>query len=81
MDRAKVICHMMTTIDGKISIDFDGNPDYMAVGDQYDRRVFSYGQAYIFLPPSVNGYSTQGGFLFLCERNEVAAGVTIWPEA
>lgn len=46
MNRAKVICHMMTTIDGKISIDFDGNQDYMAVGDEYDRRVFSYGQAY-----------------------------------
>lgn len=46
MDRAKVICHMMTTIDGKISIDFDGNADYMAVGDEYDRRTFSYGQAY-----------------------------------
>lgn len=46
MERAKVICHMMTTIDGKISIDFDGNPDYIAVGDEYDRRVFSYGQAY-----------------------------------
>lgn len=46
MNRAKVICHMMTTIDGKISIDFDGNPDYIAVGDEYDRRTFSYGQAY-----------------------------------
>ena len=46
MDRAKVICHMMTTIDGKISINWDGNKDYSAVGDEYDRLVFSYGQAY-----------------------------------
>lgn len=46
MNRAKVICHMMTTIDGKISIDFDGSLGYMAVSEEYDRRVFSYGQAY-----------------------------------
>ena len=46
MNRARVICHMMTTIDGKISIDFDGNNDYVAVGDEYDRLTFSYGEAY-----------------------------------
>lgn len=46
MDRARVICHMMTTVDGKISVDFDGNSDYEAIGGEYDRRVFSYGQAY-----------------------------------
>lgn len=46
MERAKVICHMMTTIDGKISINWDGNRDYGEVGAEYDRRVFSYGQAY-----------------------------------
>ena len=46
MDRAKVICHMMTTIDGKISIDWEGNKDYEKVGDEYDRLVFAYGQAY-----------------------------------
>ena len=36
--RAKVICHMMTTIDGKIVIDFDGNEDYEKAGEEYDRR-------------------------------------------
>lgn len=46
MNRARVICHMMTTIDGKISIDFDGSNDYIAVGDEYDRLTFSYGEAY-----------------------------------
>lgn len=44
--RVKVICHMMTTIDGKISIDWDGNADYDYCGDYYDNWVFSYGEAY-----------------------------------
>ncbi len=42
-DRARVICHMMTTIDGKIVIDFDGNEDYQTAGDEYDRLVAAYG--------------------------------------
>ncbi len=45
-DRAKVICHMMTTIDGKIVIDFDGNEDYEKAGDEYDRLVMEYGPAW-----------------------------------
>lgn len=46
MDRAKVICHMMTTIDGKIVIDWDGNKDYEQAGEEYDRLIGTYGQAY-----------------------------------
>lgn len=45
-DRAKVICHMMTTIDGKISINFDGNKDYQKVGMEYDRMIRQYGRAW-----------------------------------
>ena len=40
MDRAKVICHMMTTIDGKIVIDWDGNKDYELAGMEYDRLIY-----------------------------------------
>ncbi|WP_125143385.1 dihydrofolate reductase family protein [Clostridium transplantifaecale] len=43
--RAKVICHMMTTIDGKIVIDWDGNSDYELVGEEYDRLISAYGSA------------------------------------
>ena len=46
MDRAKVICHMMTTIDGKIVIDWDGNKDYKLAGEEYDRLIYTYAQAY-----------------------------------
>lgn len=46
MDRAKVICHMMTTIDGKISIDWEGNEDYGIVGAKYDALISDYGEAY-----------------------------------
>lgn len=46
MDRAKVICHMMTTIDGKIVIDWDGNKDYELAGEEYDRLIYTYAQAY-----------------------------------
>ena len=42
MDRAKVICHMMTTIDGKIVIDWDGNKDYKLAGEEYDRLIYTY---------------------------------------
>ena len=45
-DRAKVICHMMTTIDGKISINFDDNKDYQKVGMEYDRMIRQYGRAW-----------------------------------
>lgn len=45
-DRAKVICHMMTTIDGKIDVEFEPSADYDKVGDEYDRLLLSYGQAY-----------------------------------
>lgn len=44
-NRAKVVCHMMTTIDGKISIDWDGNEDYEFAGAEYDRLIYAYGQA------------------------------------
>lgn len=44
-NRAKVICHMMTTIDGKIAIDWDGNEDYEFAGMEYDRLIHTYGQA------------------------------------
>lgn len=44
-ERARVVCHMMTTIDGKIVIDWDGNEDYAAVGEEYDRLIYTYGQA------------------------------------
>lgn len=43
--RAKVVCHMMTTIDGKIAIDWDGNEDYEFAGAEYDRLIYTYGQA------------------------------------
>ena len=46
MDRAKVICHMMTTIDGKIVIDWEGNKDYELAGEEYDRLIYTYAQAY-----------------------------------
>ncbi len=46
MDRAYVICHMMTTIDGKISIEFEGNEAYEQVGAVYDQMIFEQGQAY-----------------------------------
>ena len=46
MDRAKVICHMMATIDGKIVIDWDGNKDYELAGEEYDRLIYTYAQAY-----------------------------------
>jgi len=46
MDRAKVICHMMTTIDGKIVIDWDGNKDYELAGMEYDRLIYKYARAY-----------------------------------
>ncbi|MDY2647804.1 MAG: dihydrofolate reductase family protein [Pyramidobacter porci] len=45
-DRARVICHMMTTIDGKIDVEFEPSAEYDKVGDEYDRLLFSYGQAY-----------------------------------
>ncbi len=45
MDRAKVVCHMMTTIDGKIVIDWDGNEDYAITGEEYDRLIYTYGKA------------------------------------
>lgn len=44
-NRASVICHMMTTIDGKIVIDWDGNEDYETVGAEYDRLISTYGEA------------------------------------
>lgn len=44
-EKAHVIMHMMTTIDGKISIDWDGNEDYEFAGDVYDRLQFQYGIA------------------------------------
>lgn len=42
-NRAKVVCHMLTTIDGKILIDWDGNEDYEIVGQEYDPILYSYG--------------------------------------
>jgi riboflavin biosynthesis pyrimidine reductase len=44
-NRAKVVCHMMTTIDGKIVIDWDGNEDYELAGAEYDRLIYTYGEA------------------------------------
>lgn len=41
--RANVVCHMLTTIDGKILIDWDGNEDYGIVGQEYDPILYSYG--------------------------------------
>ena len=46
MDRAKVICHMMTTIDGKVVFDEYENEDFQTAGNEYDRILFSTGQAY-----------------------------------
>lgn len=45
-NRAKVICHMFTTIDGKISIDFTGNEDYQQAEVEYEQLVYSYGEAF-----------------------------------
>lgn len=36
MNRAKVICHMYTTIDGKIVTDLPGYPDCEIAGNIYD---------------------------------------------
>lgn len=38
-DRARVICHMITTIDGKIVIDWDGSEDYAFAGQAYEDIV------------------------------------------
>ncbi len=45
-ERARVICHMFTTIDGKIDVEFDPTAEYDMVGDEYDRILFSLGEAY-----------------------------------
>ena len=45
MDRAKVICHMITSIDGKIQNSFYSHPDVSFAGDIYEKLNYSYGQA------------------------------------
>ncbi|MBQ2747264.1 MAG: dihydrofolate reductase family protein [Firmicutes bacterium] len=45
MDRARVICHMYASIDGKIQPDFHGHPDTSFAGQIYDDLTYAYGMA------------------------------------
>lgn len=45
MDRAKVICHMLVSIDGRIQNHFCGHPDADFAGNIYEKLGYSYGQA------------------------------------
>lgn len=45
MERAKVICHMLISIDGNIQNDFHGHPDTSYASKIYEERNYSYGQA------------------------------------
>lgn len=45
MERAKVIIHMYTSIDGKIDGEWDGLPGDKASGDYYDEILFQLGNA------------------------------------
>lgn len=46
MDRARVICHMYTCIDGKLLPRLGNNEDALFAGDEYDRMTFEMGEAY-----------------------------------
>lgn len=46
MNRAKVICHMYTTIDGKIVTDLLGYPDCEIAGNIYDEITFQTSNAW-----------------------------------
>lgn len=46
MNRAKVICHMYTTIDGKIVTDLPGYPDCEIAGNIYDEITFQTSNAW-----------------------------------
>lgn len=46
MDYPKVICHMYTTIDGKIVTDLAGYPDCLEAGDIYDVFTFKSSNAW-----------------------------------
>lgn len=46
MNKVKVICHMYTTIDGKIVTDIAGYPDCEVAGNIYDELTFTYGKAW-----------------------------------
>ncbi len=46
MERAKVICHMYVTIDGKIVTDLKGYPDCEIAGNIYDEITFSTSNAW-----------------------------------
>ena len=45
MERAKVIIHMYTSIDGKIDGEWDGRPGDKISGDYYDDQLFELGSA------------------------------------
>ena len=45
MERAKVIIHMNTSIDGKIDGEWDGRPGDKISGDYYDDQLFKLGSA------------------------------------
>lgn len=45
MERTKVICHMFTSIDGKIQNDFHDHPDTRYAWKVYEGRNYTYGQA------------------------------------
>lgn len=45
MERAKVICHMCTSIDGKINAGFPRSTDIDHVSEIYEQLNYSYGQA------------------------------------
>lgn len=45
MERAKVIIHMYTSIDGKIDGEWDGRPGDKISGDYYDDQLFKLGSA------------------------------------
>ena len=46
MDRAKVICHMFLTMDGKIQTDIKGYPDCEIAGEIYDNITFTSSNAW-----------------------------------
>ena len=45
MDRCKVICHMMTSIDGKIDGSYMDEKDNEPIGDFYDKQIWEMGNA------------------------------------
>lgn len=60
MDRAKVIVHMYTSIDGKIDGDWDGLPGDKASGDYYDDVLFKLSNTNANGIRTINMYAAKG---------------------